>query len=145
MNRRALLQCATLLGFGRIAAPMRADPSLVVPPKGSRDGKGTIVLYCDLAVDPVREHEMLTHFHRDFKPAAEEFAGYIEVEIVKLRKVIQGGPAPANGINYRFQLTYQSEELRQKWIASDTHQRVWPLIESTVLNKDYLVLLTDSV
>jgi len=103
------------------------------------------VLYCDLAVDPRREQEMLDHFHRDFKPAAEKFDGYLDVKIVRLRKVIQGGPAPAERINFRFQLTYESEEKRQLWIASDVHSRVWPLIENTLIDRDYLVLLTDSM
>ncbi len=107
-------------------------------------GGKPIVLYCDLAVDPQREQEMLDHFHRDFKPAAEKFEGFMDLKMVKLRKVIQGGPVPEPNINYRFQLTYKSEELRQRWIASEVHQRVWPLIENTVTN-DYLVLLTDSV
>ena len=44
-----------------------------------------------------------------FKPAAERFEGYIDLKILKLRKVIQGGPATAATINYRFQLTYKSE------------------------------------
>ena len=103
------------------------------------------MLYCDLAVDPRREQEMLDHFHRDFKPAAEKFDGYLDVKIVRLRKVIQGGPAPAERINFRFQLTYESEEKRQRWIASDVHARVWPLIENTLIDKGYLVLLTDSM
>lgn len=107
-------------------------------------GGGPIVLYCDLAVDPKREQEMLQYFHQNFKPAAEKFDGYIDVKIVRLRKVIQGGPAPAEGINFRFQLTYESEEKRQLWIASDVHARVWPLIENTLIDKGYLVLLTDS-
>ena len=103
------------------------------------------MLYCDLAVDPRREQEMLDHFHRDFKPAAEKFDGYLDVKIVRLRKVIQGGPAPAEQVNFRFQLTYESEEKRQVWIASDVHARVWPLIENTLIDKGYLVLLTDSM
>ena len=103
---------------------------------------GPIVLYCDLAVDPRREQEMLDHFHREFKPAAEKFDGFIDVKMVKLRTVIQGEPAPPPAINYRFQLTYESEDKRQIWIASDVHSRVWPLIENTVMNK-YLVLLAD--
>ena len=90
---------------------------------------------------------MLEAFHTRFRPAAESFRGrgFIDLKMLKLRSVIQGGPAPAPGIDYRFQLTYQSEEQRQVWIKSDIHQEVWPLIEDTVLNKDYLVLLTDSV
>ena len=103
---------------------------------------GPIVLYCDLAVDPRREQEMLDHFHRKFKPAAEKFDGFIDLKMVKLRTVIQGEPAPPPEINYRFQLTYESEDKRQFWIASDLHSRVWPLIENTVTN-NYLVLLAD--
>ena len=115
------------------------------PGSAAASGRGPIVLYCDLAVDPNREQEMLHHFHHDFRPAAEKFDGYIDLKMVRLRKVIQGGPAPAEGINYRFQLTYESEEKRQLWIASEVHSRVWPLIENTVTNKGYLILLTDSV
>ena len=103
-----------------------------------------IVLYCDLSINPAREQEMLHRFHFDFKPAAEKFDEYIDVKLVKLRKVIQGGPAPAANIDYWFQLTYKSEELRQRWLSSDVHKRVWPLIENTVTNRDYLVLLTDN-
>jgi hypothetical protein len=106
---------------------------------------GPIVLYCDLAVDPSREQEMLAYFHREFKPAAEKFDGFIDLKMMKLRRVLQGGPPPPEGINYRFQLTYESEEKRQQWIASDVHSRVWPVIEDTVTNKDYIVLLTDSM
>ena len=51
--------------------------------------------------------------------------------MLKLRKVIHGGPPPAAATNYRFQLTYQSEEKRQVWIASEVHGKVWPLIENT--------------
>ena len=38
---------------------------------------------------------------------------------------------------------HQSEELRQKWIASDVHQKVWPTIENTLSTKNYTVLLFD--
>lgn len=124
---------------------MQEQSSVQAAPAGGAGGEAKpIVLYCDLAVDPEREQEMLDHFHRDFKPAAEKFEGFIDLKMVKLRKVMQGGPAPAPNINYRFQLTYKSEELRQRWIASEVHQRVWPLIENTVTN-DYLVLLTDCI
>lgn len=137
MNRRSLLKSFALCGISRLAfASSRA---------GAQQGTKPIVLYCDLAIDPKREQEMLDHFHRNFKPVAEKFDGYIDVKMLKLRKVIQGRPAPESGINYRFQLTYKTEELRQRWVASAIHQANWPLIENTVLNKDYLVLLTDSV
>ncbi|PZU59143.1 MAG: hypothetical protein DI547_07915 [Sphingobium sp.] len=141
MDRRHLLKGFALLGIGATTGVARAAT------QGTPAGRKPIVLYCDLAVDPAREQEMLDAFHTHFKPAAESFRGrgYIDLKMLKLRSVIQGAPAPAPGINYRFQLTYESEEQRQLWIRSDVHEKNWPLIENTVLNKDYLVLLTDSV
>lgn len=106
------------------------------------DSKNPIVLYCDLSVDPSREAEMLKSFHTIFKPAAEKFPGYIDVKLLKLRTVYTGA-APADA-NYRFQLTYESEELRQKWIHSAVHQRVWPTVENTLSTKNYSTLLFDS-
>jgi hypothetical protein len=104
--------------------------------------KNPIVLYCDLSVDPKREEEMLNNFHTIFQPAAEKFEGYIDVKILKLRTVYTGS-APA-GMNYRFQLTYASEELRQKWAKSAIHQKVWPTVENTLSTKNYSTLLFDS-
>jgi len=107
-----------------------------------------IQVHVDMWVDPTREEEMLQHFQRGFRPAAAKFPGYIDVKIVKLRSAFRGtephGKAPA-GLNYRFVLTYQSEELRQKWIASDIHRKVWGMIENTMRNKDYAVLLFDVI
>ena len=62
---------------------------------------------------PKREQEALHSFHREFKPAAEKLDGFIDLKMVKLRKVIQRRPAPAAAIYYRFQLTWGSEEKRQ--------------------------------
>jgi heme-degrading monooxygenase HmoA len=147
MERRNLLKLLAVVGLGAsggAASLARASAQA----QGAGEGAGKpIVLYCDLAIDPAREEEMLQAFHTRFRPAAESFRGrgFIDLKMLKLRTVIQGGPAPAPGINYRFQLTYESEEQRQVWVQSDLHQEVWPLIEDTVLNKDYLVLLTDAV
>ena len=54
------------------------------------------------------------------------------------------GKAPT-GVNYRFELTYQSEELRQKWVATDVHQKVWPTIENLLAHKNYTVMLFDVI
>jgi heme-degrading monooxygenase HmoA len=100
-----------------------------------------IRLDVDLTVDPSREKEMLKNFHEIFKPAAIKHPGYIEVQIFKLRTVVMG--KPPGDANYRFVLTYQSEELRQKWVASDVHKKVWPTVENTLKHKNYTVLLYD--
>lgn len=100
-----------------------------------------IQLEVDLAVDPAKEKEMLHNFETIFHPAAVKHPGYIDVKMLKLRSAISG-KAPA-GLNYRFVLVYESEELRQKWIASDVHKRVWPTIEKTLSSPNYTVLLFD--
>jgi len=137
MNRRSLFKFAALF------TGSQAMVSLAAPTKSSLP-RNPIVLYCDLAVDPAREQEMLDAFHQHFKPAAEKFDGYIDLKMLKLRKLVQGGPPPPSGVNYRFQLTYENEEKRQLWIQSTVHQTVWPMLETTVTDKGYLVLLTDS-
>ena len=100
-----------------------------------------IQLHLDLAVDPAKEKEMLHNFETIFRPTAAKHPGYIDVKMLKLRSVLRGSGPP--GVNYRFSLTYQSEELRQKWVASAEHQRVWPTIENTLSSKNYTVVLFD--
>jgi hypothetical protein len=102
-----------------------------------------IHLHLDISVDPAKEQEMVRYFETVFRPAAEKFDGYIDVRMLKLRAALMG-KAPA-GINYRFSLAYKSEELRQKWIASDIHQEVWGGMEKTFTRHDYDILLFDAV
>jgi antibiotic biosynthesis monooxygenase (ABM) superfamily enzyme len=130
MKRRSYLKAMLAVGAAGTAAI-------------AQGARHPIVLDVDLSVDPSKEQEMLNHFHNTFKPAAMKFPGYMDVKICNLRSALQGS-APA-GVNYRFQLTYQSEEQRQKWVASEIHQKVWPLIENTLTSKNYTVLLFDSL
>ena len=127
MERRACLK--TIL-VGACVATVRAE-----------SGGRPIVLHVDLSVDPTKEREMLHNFHTIFRPAAAKQAGYIDVKILKLRSALAGA-APV-GANYRFELTYASEEQRQAWVSSATHKQVWPTIEETLTSKDYTVLLYD--
>ncbi len=126
MKRRRYLQAMLAAAAGSTPAHAAGKP---------------IQLHVDLEVDPAREKEMLDNFETVFRPAASRHAGYIDVKMVKLRSALKGS-APA-GVNYRFVLTYASEELRQKWVASAVHQKVWPAIENTLSSKNYTVLLFD--
>jgi len=130
MKRRSCLK--RLLAAGGLSAVSQAA-----------DATHPIQLHLDMAVDPAREKEMLKNFETIFRPAASKQPGYIDVKMLKLTSTLQG-KAPA-GINYRFVLTYQSEALRQKWIATDVHQKVWPTIENTLSTKNYTVLLFDVI
>jgi hypothetical protein len=100
-----------------------------------------IRLHVDLSVDPAKEKEMLRIFETSFRPAASKQPGFIELKLLKLRSALMG-KAP-QGVNYRFALTFASEELRQKWIATDIHNKLWPMMEATLTTKDYTVLLFD--
>ena len=128
MKRRTYLQAMLAASAGSVA--VRAA-----------DSARPILLHVDLSVDPAKEKEMLHNFETIFRPAAVKHPGYIDVKMLKLRSTLMG-KAPA-GVNYRFALTFQSEELRQKWIASEVHQKVWPTIENTLSTKNYTVLLFD--
>jgi hypothetical protein len=98
-----------------------------------------IELHVDLSVDPAKEKEMLKNFHTIFLPAAGKQPGFITVKMLKLTSALQNS-APA-GANYRFMISFQSEEYRKKWVANPVHQEVWPTIENTLKSKDYTILL----
>jgi hypothetical protein len=100
-----------------------------------------IELHVDLSVDPSKEEEMLKNFRTIFRPAASRQPGFKDVKMLKLRSALQGS-APT-GANYRFVLTFDTEEQRQHWVATATHGKVWPTIENTLKTKNYTVLLYD--
>ena len=102
-----------------------------------------IQVHVDLAIEAAKEQEMVRYFQTVFRPAAQKFRGYVDVRMLKLRAV-PVGTAPA-GINYRFAITYESEELRQKWVASEIHQEVWGGMEKMLSSPDYTVLLFDVI
>ena len=136
MNRRGILRSAFVataaaLGFGRFAAPAGAQTR-------------HIRLYVEMDVPPQREREMLQTFHDTFVPEAVKHEGFIRVKMLKRRSILQGTAPVAH--TYRFELEFENEERRQKWIASPGHQRVWPLVERTMTTqKDYPVVLYDEV
>jgi len=103
-----------------------------------------IRLYVEMDIAPAREREMLDLFHNQFVPEAVKHEGYIRVKMLKRRTILLG-TAPATH-NYRFELEFESEELRQKWIASPAHARVWPPVEKTMTTTaNYPVVLYDEV
>ncbi len=134
LNRRNLIQMVAAGG-----ATLAAGTTAV-----AAEPKKSIVLYCDLAVDPKREKEMLDHFHKVFAPVAATHKGYIDLKMLKLVKHIQGPTLP-KAINYRFQLTYETEELRMVWVNSADHARVWPGIGNTLLDQNFQVYVFDNV
>ncbi len=136
MNRRGILRSA----FAAAAAAFGRDRGAAAADAQTRH----IRLYVEMDVPPAREREMLDAFHDTFVPEAVRHEGYIRVKMLKRRAILQGTAPAAH--NYRFELEFESEALRQKWIASAGHQRVWPLVERTMTTqKEYPVVLYDEV
>ena len=133
MDRRSCLTL-TALGAASLAMTLPARAAAGLP----------IVLYVDLSVDPAKEKEFRAAYHGHFKPVAKKHEGYVDLTVAKIDKVLQGA-GPAKTVNYRFQLTWASEELRQKWVASAEHVANWPLLEKTLTDKNYTVILTHAV
>ena len=103
----------------------------------------TIQLHADLAIDPGREAEAVRYFETVYRPTASRFEGYIDLRLLKLHAALVGS-APA-GINYRFSITFASETLRQRWVASAPHQEVWGKLETFVTTRDYDFLLFEVI
>jgi len=128
MHRRTCL--ATLAAAGTsLGAPARAGNS--------------IQLHVDLDVDPAKEKELAANFRKVFRPTISKQPGFVSVRLLKLRKAIVGA-APANA-PYRLVISFQTEEQRQTWVASDDHQRAWPAIEGTLKGSQVVAVLYDTV
>jgi hypothetical protein len=100
-----------------------------------------VQLHCDLAIDPKRAAEAEHYFETVYRPAAMKFDGYVDLQLLKLQSVLLG-QAPED-MNYRFSITYESEELRMKWVHSDVHQEVWPTLQSYLTSDRFDFLLFD--
>jgi hypothetical protein len=120
---RAVGTGATRLSGGRVARPIQ--------------------LHADLAIDPAREAEAVRYFETVYRPTASRFEGYLDLRLLKLQSALVGS-APA-GINYRFSITFTSEDLRLKWVASPPHQQVWGTLETFLVTHEYDFLLFEVI
>ena len=102
-----------------------------------------IQLHCDLQLDPAREKEMLENYRKVFRPTISKQQGFVSVTLLKLT-IERQGKAPA-GCPYRLIISFQTEEQRLKWVASDAHQKVWPTVENTLVGPKFTALLYDPV
>ena len=103
----------------------------------------SIQLHADLGVDPAREAEAVRYFETVYRPTASRFEGYIDLQLLKLHAALVGSP-PA-GINYRFSITFSSEDLRLKWVASEAHEDVWGTFEAFLTRHQYDFLLFEII
>lgn len=127
MNRRTSLKVMTAS-----AASLSASAGATGSP---------IQLHCDLDVDPAKEKEMLANYKKTFQPAIRKQPGFVDVKLLKLRSAV-AGKAPENG-SYRLLISFQTEDQRKAWVATDLHQKVWPTIESNLKGAKFNAILYD--
>lgn len=99
-----------------------------------------IQLHVDLEVDPAKEADLVKTFKSVFKPTISKQPGFVDVKLMKLRSVPVGTP-PAT--KWRLLISFTTEELRLKWVATDDHQRVWPQMEKNLTGKKFSAALYD--
>jgi hypothetical protein len=99
----------------------------------------SIQVHGDLAIDPARENEALHYFETVYRPTARGFEGYLDLQLLKLDRAVMGAAPP--GVNYRFSISFRSEELRQQWAASPEHERVWGVLDTYLTRHDVDFLL----
>ena len=128
MTRRKHLQAATAALAGLAAVPAEAAGN-------------PIQLHVDLDVDPAKEKTLLNNFRTIFQPTIRKQAGFVDVKLLKLQKVMAGkGPADTM---YRLLISFQTEDQRLKWVASDDHQRVWPKMDENLRGAKFSAVLFD--
>src|ERR1700691_4052981 len=133
MKRRSCLKAILA------AAGTAVLPAVALAASASEGEDRPIQLHADLAVDPAKEQEMLEFLEQKFRPAAAQQPGYIDLKMLKLKSALRGAAPP--GTNYQFVLTFSSEALRQKWVATELHKQLWPIIEGSLTDKNYSRLL----
>lgn len=99
-----------------------------------------IQLHVDLEIAPGKEAEVVKNFKSTFRPTISKQQGFVDVKLLKLRSVPVGDKPKTS---YRLLISFQTEELRLKWVASDDHQRVWPTIENNLTGKKFSAVLYD--
>lgn len=102
-----------------------------------------IQVHGDLAIDASRAAEAIRYFETVYRPTAQRFEGYLDLQLLELTTAVTGAAPP--GVNYRFSISFTTEALRQHWVASPEHQEVWGALDAFLTNHDVTFLLFDCI
>ncbi len=128
MNRRKYLKTLAAGAAAAVPGAAATDP---------------IQLHVDLDVEPTKQKDLMRVYKEVFRPAISKQPGFVEVKLMKLRQVM-AGPAPANA-SFRLLISFQTEEQRKAWVATDVHKKVWPQMEANLRGSKYGAVLFDVV
>jgi heme-degrading monooxygenase HmoA len=110
MDRRMIVK---MLGLGALA----------LPPLDAQKGyaiDGPMELHIWLTAKPGQEEAIEKTFREVFYPAVSSRKGFRSA--LMMRK-----PGTAD---YTVRLSFDTEELRAEWVASEEHQKAWPALQS---------------
>lgn len=120
-----------------------AAVALAAPAASNAAAGKPIQLHCDLDVIPGKEKTVEANFEKIFRPTISRQPGFVDVKLLKFNAA-KMGEAPKNA-TYRLVISFQTEEQRVKWVATDDHQKVWPSIESNLRGAKFTAMLYDTV
>ncbi|MCS7023942.1 MAG: hypothetical protein NZV14_04030 [Bryobacteraceae bacterium] len=127
MQRREVLQA---MGAGIALAAGTGEARMAEP----------IQLHVDLEVDPAKEADLVKTFQTVFRPTISRQPGFVDVKLLKLRSIAVGSPSAPR---WRLLISFTTEELRQKWVATEDHQRAWPQMEKNLRGAKFSAALYD--
>jgi heme-degrading monooxygenase HmoA len=78
-----------------------------------------VALHVDLQAQPGAGPALEQTFRATFRPAIQAQPGFVEAAL------LLSGSEPDH---YRLVIAFESEPLRLKWVATDLHQQVWPML-----------------
>jgi heme-degrading monooxygenase HmoA len=93
-----------------------------------------VALQMDFVVPKENSEAFEKMYHSVYVPAMTVQQGYVGSKLLRLfsddvAKKIQAEPTT---YNYQIQISFDSEESRMKWVASDQHKIAWPAAEKLV-------------
>ena len=77
------------------------------------------VLHIELKVKSGSQARLEKTFFERFYPAVSAQGGFAAAELLRSND---------NDTNYRLCLSFDQQASQQKWVATDLHQEVWPLL-----------------
>lgn len=96
-----------------------------------------MVLQMDFVVDKANAKDFEKMYYSVYVPAMTVQEGYLSSKLLRLfpEGLATEIEAEPTSYNYQIQISFDTEENRRKWVASDQHQIAWPAASS--LAKEY--------
>jgi hypothetical protein len=96
-----------------------------------------MVLQMDFVVPEENSEAFEKMYHSIYVPAMTVQQGYLGSRLLRLfpEEVARSIQAEPTTYNYQIQISFDTEENRRKWVASDQHQIAWPA--ASRLAKEY--------